>query len=78
MPLYDFLNKETGQLEEHMIKISALDEFKQNNPHLEKVIIGAPGCVDPYVAGRMKPAEGFREMLKHMKKKHRGSTINDF
>ena len=78
MPLYDFLNTKTGEYEEHTIRLSELDKFKEDNPHLEKVIIQAPGCCDPVTAGRMKPASGFRDLLKNMKKKHRRSTINDW
>ena len=36
MPTYQFLNKNTNEIEEHVMKISELDEFKQNNSHLER------------------------------------------
>lgn len=36
MPSYDFLNKDTGEVETHMMSYTKLDEFKQNNPHLER------------------------------------------
>lgn len=36
MPSYDFLNKNTGQVEEHRMSYTVLDEFKANNPHLEQ------------------------------------------
>ena len=35
MPTYDFLNKETKQIEEHRMSYTVLDEFIQNNPHLQ-------------------------------------------
>ena len=34
MPTYEFLNKETGQFEDHFMSYTKLDEFKENNPHL--------------------------------------------
>ena len=34
MPTYEFLNKETGQFEDHFMSYTKLDEFKKNNPHL--------------------------------------------
>lgn len=34
MPLYDFKNSETDELEEHMVKISEYDQFLLDNPHL--------------------------------------------
>ena len=36
MPRYDFLNKETNAIEEHIMSGSLLREFKQKNPHLEQ------------------------------------------
>lgn len=36
MPRYDFLNKETGQVEEHTMSFKDLDQFKADNPHLER------------------------------------------
>lgn len=38
MPTYDFLNKQTNTIEEHRMSYTVLDEFKQNNPHLELYI----------------------------------------
>lgn len=78
MPTYSFKNLETGEMVEHIMKISALDEFKKNNPHLEQHVSGSPGLSDPARIGVLKPASGFRDLLKNMKSKHRGSTINDF
>ena len=78
MPTYEFKNKETGEVVEHVMKISELDEFKANNPHLERYITGSPGLSDPARLGITKPASGFRDLLKNIKKKHRGSRVNDF
>jgi len=36
MPRYDFLNKDTGEIELHTMSYTVLDEFKVNNPHLER------------------------------------------
>lgn len=36
MPLYDFLNKETNQIEEHRMSHTELDQFKSENPQLER------------------------------------------
>jgi hypothetical protein len=36
MPRYDFLNKETNEVEEYIMSGSLLKEFKQKNPHLEQ------------------------------------------
>ena len=42
MPSYDFENKETGEVEEHMMSFTKLDQFKKDNPHLKQVILSAP------------------------------------
>lgn len=36
MPSYDFINKETGEVTEHRMSYTKLDEFKTENPHLEQ------------------------------------------
>lgn len=36
MPRYDFLNKETNEVEEYVMSGSLLKEFKEKNPHLEQ------------------------------------------
>ena len=35
MPLYEFYNTETKELEDHLVKLADYDEFLENNPHLE-------------------------------------------
>jgi hypothetical protein len=36
MPRYDFLNSTTGEVEEHTMSYKNLDQFKVDNPHLER------------------------------------------
>lgn len=36
MPTYTFLNKDTNEIEEHSMSYKALDEFKEQNPNLER------------------------------------------
>lgn len=36
MPVYEFKNLNTGEVEEHMMSYTKLDEFKEQNPHLER------------------------------------------
>jgi flagellar basal body rod protein FlgF len=35
MPTYNFLNKETNEIEEHRMSYTVLDQFKLDNPNLE-------------------------------------------
>ena len=36
MPTYTFRNLNTGEIEEHVMRIAELDQFKENNPHLQR------------------------------------------
>lgn len=42
MPSYEFLNTKTKKIEEHIMSISAYDQFKVDNPHLERYYSEAP------------------------------------
>lgn len=78
MPIYAFKNLNTQEIEEHTLRISEYDKFKEDNPHLERYIDGSPGMSDPVRLGLMKPSEGFREVLRNVKKGSPGSKINTF
>jgi hypothetical protein len=34
--IYTFLNKNTNEIEEHTMRLAEYDEFKENNPHLQR------------------------------------------
>lgn len=78
MPLYDFKNKETGELTEVSLSMSQYDEYCANNPHLERYHAGAPTIGDPIRLGLKKPDDAFRDKLKDIKRKHYKSNINTF
>src|SRR5210317_1613963 len=42
MPTYDSRNRETGEYEEHIIRMSEYDQFVEDHPELERVILSAP------------------------------------
>jgi hypothetical protein len=42
MPTYEFVNTKTKEIEEHAMSISAYDQFKADNPHLERYYSDAP------------------------------------
>jgi hypothetical protein len=42
MPIYEFVNTKTKKIEEHSMSISAYDQFKADNPHLERYYSEAP------------------------------------
>jgi hypothetical protein len=80
MPTYRFFNNETGEEHEDFMSISALDEYLKSNPNIVQLVNGAPMISSG--RGMNKPDEGFRDILREMKKKNSkgitGSTINTF
>jgi len=74
MPTYTFRNIDTNEREEHLLKISEYDQFKADNPHLER-IIEAPRIGDAVLQGVTKTPDSFNSLLKNIKKRYRGSTI---
>ena len=75
MPTYNFRDKETGDEFEIRMSISDLDKYKQDNPHLEQFHTNFPGVVGD--AGiRNKVPDGFRDVLKSIKKANYGSNID--
>lgn len=76
MANYTFINTKTNREEDLSMPISELDEFKARNPHMQQIIKTAPALADPTRLGVKKPDAGFRDVLKKVKKAHRGSTVN--
>lgn len=78
MPIYVYLNENTGEIEEHIHKVSEMDSFTEANPHLKRQI-QASGFIRGSGVGNTKPSEGFRDVLKSIKKASgKGNTINTF
>lgn len=81
MPTYHFKNNDTGEEFSEQMMISELDEYVAKNPHLTQIPT-APMIVTSVDSGRRKPDQGFRDILRHIKKGNsKGltkSTINTF
>jgi len=75
MPLYSFINIETGEEHEALMKFSERDQYLLDNPHLTPKVTACG-----FVSGiGVKPDDGFRDLLRQMKKgSGRGNTINTF
>lgn len=75
MPTYTFRNKQTGDIEEHIMKIAAKEQFLIDNPHLESVIMHAPQInADPLSNNQHR--KGFKEVLNKIHQRSPGSTLN--
>lgn len=79
MPTYSFRNVDTQEVFDKFMKMSEKDQYLTDNPQLES-IISAPAMIDQ--TSTMKPDNGFRDLLRDMRKKHNKvwtpSTINTF
>jgi len=75
MPRYDFLNNETGEIEEHFMSYTKLDEFKADNPHLKQQV-SAPNIVGG-TGDRVKRDAGMNEVLSRIAEKHPNSKLAD-
>jgi hypothetical protein len=82
MPIYTFLNTETGDIVQEMMSIAERDKYLKKNKHIQQQIVKAPALGDSIRMGLRKPDDAFRDRLREIKKTHsRGltkSTINDF
>ena len=74
MPTYEFINKQTGSIEEHVMRIAELDAFKEANPHLERTITRAPAFAGDHIT--IKKDTGFKEVLQKIHEKTPGSELN--
>ena len=76
MPTYNFRDKKTGEEFEVHMRISELDEYKENNPHLEQFLTGAPQLNFRGVGTRSVTDSGFKEVLQKIHERTPGSELN--
>jgi len=72
--MYDLLNTDTNEETEVLMKWSELQTYLSENPNI-KLLPAAPAIVSG-VAGRMRTDEGFKDVLRTIKRNNRGSTID--
>ena len=75
MPVYEFKNKETGEITEVMVKMAELEQFKQENPHLERHFTTI-NFADSVSLGIKKPPKDFQEgVIDRIKKNNPGHNM---
>jgi putative FmdB family regulatory protein len=80
MPTYAYVCDNCGHTFDRVVKIA--DRHEATKVPCEKcqgtisLVIGVPPLLDPYRMGIQKTPESWRDLLKHIKKNHRGSNIN--
>jgi hypothetical protein len=68
MPTYNFRNLETGEETEVILRISELDQYKEDNPHLQQFLTRAPGGVGMVRDMYSRVPDGFNDVVKQIKK----------
>jgi predicted nucleic acid-binding Zn ribbon protein len=76
MPTYVFRDKETGEQFEQIMKMSELDLFREQNPHLETIIQAVAFGDSHKLSGSRKFDSGFKEVLQRVHEKTPGSQLN--
>lgn len=76
MPTYTFKHVDTGDTQEVVLPMSKLQAFKEANPDLTQIITAGTPIVRN--SGKLKPDNGFRDVLKSIKKANIHSNINTF
>ena len=76
MPTYTYRVRETGEIQEHIIRMSEKDAFTAAHPELEPVIMNLPPLCDPFTIGVRRIDSGMKEVLTRIKKNNPGSDIN--
>jgi hypothetical protein len=76
MPTYSFINQATGEVEDHFMRISELDDFKITNPHLDQ-LVSAPAIVGG-VSIKDKQSDGFKEVMSKVAERNPGSNLDSY
>ena len=81
MPNYTFRNVDTNETVVEFMKYSEIDEFLEENPHLERGV-DTPMIINHNLIGvkgvKTRPDDGFREVLQKAKAAHPLGNINTF
>lgn len=79
MPTYTFINKETGETFEKFMKISAYEQYKIDNPHIERFITpnDCPGFGCPVRLGVTKTDAGWKELMSKVAETQPKSNLKD-
>lgn len=76
MPTYSFINTETNEeFEQFFTSWRTKDVFLEENPIIKQTVKAAPGL--SYNDAK-KPDDGFRDILRKIKKEHPKGDVNTF
>jgi hypothetical protein len=75
VPTYIFKRKSTGETWEDFMSMSNMTEALKTDPDLDVIPTATPLC-DPWRLGLNKTSDGFRDVLRTIKKNNIGSNID--
>ena len=78
MPSYTYINIETKEIKTDVMSLTEWESLLKDNPHLQWYPTSGIATVDAHRLGRMKPDDGFRDLLRTIKKGSPGSTIDTY
>lgn len=79
MPNYSFRNMDDGVEFSLDLTMKEREDYLENNKNIQQIFTKAPSLGDPVRLGIRKPEQGFRDVLREIKKSHpRGGGINIF
>lgn len=73
MPTYEFRDTTTGEIFTEFLKISEYEDYKTNNPHIERYMGTTPELIGGVTVSGGKLPEGFKDTLRDIKSKHPGA-----
>ena len=73
MPLYSFLNTETGEEFESFMSMSAREEYLKTNPTIQSVVTSAAIVSGVSITGKVP--DGFKEVLSKVAEAHPTSSV---
>lgn len=66
MPLYEFRNTETKEIESYMMSHSSIEKFLEEHPELER-IFSSPSMVSQVGSNAKKAGDGWNDLLTRIK-----------
>lgn len=69
MPTFNFYNNNTESEEQHFVSGSELNEFKEQNPHLTK-LLSTPSFIGGISTDSGRLPDGFKDKMRLIKQKH--------
>jgi len=75
MPTYSFIDTDSGEEFDALMKISEREEYLKSNPHIQPLLTAA--AIVGGVSIKDKVPAGFKEVLAKVSENHKGSAVAD-